>query len=1053
MASQESITTDHRDPHDEYQCSEWTRSHLIKGVKMKRRMKYGRAIVLFLALLLASLASGGSLRAQGSPPVHKVILRTGHQAGRQTLLAHRARLLHDYGAFSLWTVQASDVTALGVAGDGISVHPEYDRLVLRKATIDTRAAQSDAQAQAGSGPQLHLVQFSGPIRDEWVVDLQAGGARVVAYVPHNGYVVWADESARAYIAQRVAERADYQWHGAYLPAYRLAASLGNGTGKELVDVVVQVLQHADSDRTVGEILAQSTKVLREPHLVLDYINLTVRLPAASLPAVAARADVFNLEPWQPPVRLDERQGQIMSGHLSAGGTQPTGAGYLDWLDGLGFPQNPNLYPIVDVIDDGFDNGSASSPAHPDFRLYGNYAWPSRMAYARDLTNDQNPRSLGSHGTINVSIVGGYSDREPGSPYVDGAGYQYGLGLSPYGRMASTKVFSDLGYWGYSGTYATMIAGSYSRGARITNNSWGSTGSAYTSASQAFDALTRDADASVPGNQEMTHVFSAGNDTDTLTSPGTAKNVISVGASENVRPTGTDGCGVPSAEADNAQDLATFSSRGPTTDGRVKPDVVAPGTHIQGAVSQDPAYSSWPTDYLGVCDRYWPLGQTMMTWSSGTSHAAPAVAGALSLIHTYLTEGMGAASGVPPSPAMLKAYLLNSTRHLSGAGTGGAYGTLPSNAQGWGLADLGRALDGVPSLMVDQSERLDHSGQMVELSGIVADPGEPFRVTLAWTDAPGAPPVAISVNDLDLEVTAGGQTYWGNQFLGSTSVAGGGPDDLNNVESVFLAPGTSGPIAVRIIARNIAGDGVPGNVDSTDQDFALVVYNAAPEPDFGVAVSPALAQVCGAATISYTVSTTALHGYNQPVTLVHSDPPPDGAIHLVPSSGVPSFDATLWVTSGASTAPDRYAIVVTGTAEVTRTRAVTVALDVDTVAPVGTVSLISPTDAITNVALRPTFAWVASPSARTYRVQVSGNAAFWPLVLDAPAEDTSYQPDVPLLKDSTYHWRVVAQNGCGSITSTTRVFTTVNPVDVFYDTVESGPGRWVAETPLGTTAFS
>ena len=160
-----------------------------------------------------------------------------------------------------------------------------------------------------------------------------------------------------------------------------------------------------------------------------------------------------------------------------------------------------------------------------------------------------------------------------------------------------------------------------------------------------------------------------------------------------------------------------------------------------------------------------------------------------------------------------------------------------------------------------------------------------------------------------------------------------------------------------------------------------------------------------------------------------------------------------MTSGASTAPDRYAIVVTGTAEVTRTRAVTVALDVDTVAPVGTVSLISPTDAITNVALRPTFAWVASPSARTYRVQVSGNAAFWPLVLDAPAEDTSYQPDVPLLKDSTYHWRVVAQNGCGSITSTTRVFTTVNPVDVFYDTVENGADRWLAETPLGAAQWS
>jgi hypothetical protein len=104
------------------------------------------------------------------------------------------------------------------------------------------------------------------------------------------------------------------------------------------------------------------------------------------------------------------------------------------------------------------------------------------------------------------------------------------------------------------------------------------------------------------------VFSAGNSgpsANSVSPPSTAKNVIAVGAAENYRPTWTDGCGVGPTGADSAQDIADFSSRGPTDDGRVKPDIVAPGTHIQGAASQAPGY-----DGSGVCDQYMPAGQTL-----------------------------------------------------------------------------------------------------------------------------------------------------------------------------------------------------------------------------------------------------------------------------------------------------------------------------------------------------------------------------------------------------------------------------------------------------------
>jgi hypothetical protein len=105
---------------------------------------------------------------------------------------------------------------------------------------------------------------------------------------------------------------------------------------------------------------------------------------------------------------------------------------------------------------------------------------------------------------------------------------------------------------------------------------------------------------------------------------------------------------------------------------------------------------------------------------------------------------------------------------------------------------------------------------------------PFRVTLAWSDAPGPTVGNAYINNLDLEVEIGGQTYRGNVFSGATSVTGGSADPRNNVESVFLPAGQGGMFTVRVRAANIAGDGVPGNSDLTDQDFALVVYNGMQE---------------------------------------------------------------------------------------------------------------------------------------------------------------------------------------------------------------------------------
>ncbi len=694
------------------------------------------------------------------------------------------------------------------------------RLLLRTGAFDPLAqkpsmpARLQRQASSLDSPTLHLIQFPDPIQEDWQQAITEAGLSVVTFIPEYAYLVWGDEAA----IERLRATTPLRWAGPYHPFYALHPTLNKSrTSATTLEVTVQLYDGPQAQKTLSEI-KQSASIKGPPRRVWRYQNLDVQVTADNLSWLAALPGVVSVEPRYERRLLDEVQGQILAGNLNADGTQPTGPGYRQWLTAtVGFTTTADLYPIVDVIDDGFDNGDATNPAHPDFYTFGDPARSSRVRWAEDYTGD-GPEGTDGHGTINVSIVGGYND-QTNSLHEDNDGYNYGLGINPFGRLASRRVFNDNAAWNTAVGDSTIVQAAHQAGARITSNSWGAdTSGGYGIFDQEWDALTRDADGDTPGNQEMIHVFAAGNagPTDSTTnSPGNAKNVITVGAAESYRPTWVDGCGVSASGADSAQDIISFSSRGPTSDGRAKPDLVAPGTHIQGAASQHPSYTG-----SGVCDQHHPAGQTLYAASSGTSHATPAAAGAVSLLYRYYQERFG---GEPPSPAMAKAYLINATRYLTGTGAGG---TLPSNDQGYGEINLGHAFDDTSRMMIDQGEVLSSTGESHQLRGIIAEPQRPFRVTLAWTDAPGPTIGAAYVNDLNLEVTVGGQTYKGNVFSGATSVTGGSADPANNVESVFLPAGQSGSFQIDIHAANIAGDGLPGNGDETDQDFALVIYNGA-----------------------------------------------------------------------------------------------------------------------------------------------------------------------------------------------------------------------------------
>jgi hypothetical protein len=793
--------------------------------------------------LEAATASVAAYRSPG--PLRKIVIDSVDSASIAEAVNAGAVEVADYGSFKLFVIDHAGLALAQTAMDAASlesasskketrlaVRDDFNALILRQQVIDTTDPQSpgtlfglgratglrDKQARSKTGG-LRLVQFIGPVKREWLDELRAAGMEIIAYVPNNGYLVRGTSQSRDRLLREA--RADYargqgfiQWEGRFEDHYKIHPQLKESSGE--VTVAVQIARSVDGrnpqpGRDVETVIRLSDSILLAPYHLDNTISLKVSVEVSRIADLAALENVINIEPWSPPELMDERGGQIAAGALTSDGKQPRGAGYMAWLDSLGFRSNFDF--AIDVSDTGIDRGSID-PAmlHPDFLDSGGR---SRVVYARDFTSERDPSDIPGHGTINLSIAGGANLSASAR---DADGYGHGVGVAPFARLGSSRIFLPSSRFDLFEPYSNLIIAAYQGGARISSNSWASISNSYTLESQEYDARVRDALPSQTGNQEMTIVFAAGNSGpgENIGSPGSGKNVISVGASENFRMQGTDGCNVKDVDADSAMDMAFFSSGGPLYDGRIKPDIVAPGSHVIGAASQHKEY-----DGSGVCGEaldkpFFPQGQTLYTWSSGTSHSTPIVAGAAALARQHFIN-----RGMEPNSALIKALLLNTTTYMTGEGAGG---NLPHPVQGWGLLNLGRAFDTTPRIFINQTELLTVTGQEFILTGEVKDATKPFRVTLAWTDAPGLSVFAPWVNNLDLEVVINGQVYRGNNFAGDVSQPGGEADNRENVESVWLPAGTVGAFLVKVKLANLAGDGVPGNLISADQDFALAVYN-------------------------------------------------------------------------------------------------------------------------------------------------------------------------------------------------------------------------------------
>jgi hypothetical protein len=323
--------------------------------------------------------------------------------------------------------------------------------------------------------------------------------------------------------------------------------------------------------------------------------------------------------------------------------------------------------IIGITDSGLDTGDQGTLS-PDFA--GRVVATIPLLAGGDWADQH---GHGTHVAGSAAGAGVQSGADPvGSDYINSF-----AGVAPKAQLAIQAFEADeLGnIIGLPADYYDLFNQMYGTGARLHSNSWGDRTGGTDEAPEygGYVDNTRLTDQFVWDHPDMTIFVAAGNagadgvpgalgfctggdgvvDPDSLLSPGTAKNVITVGASESLRNASGPLAGYPwllvsfcfstqpladDPIADNSDGMAAFSSRGPTDDGRIKPDLVTPGVGIISNHSQVPGAS----ELWGAYDAYY-------SYSGGTSMATPLTAGMGAVVRQWLQQ-QGAAT---PSAALVK----------------------------------------------------------------------------------------------------------------------------------------------------------------------------------------------------------------------------------------------------------------------------------------------------------------------------------------------------------------------------------------------------------------
>jgi hypothetical protein len=749
-----------------------------------RYPKWFNVIVLVVMLLAA-------LPAQAAPPDHLTRARRNDQvlveeADKSALFASVPLPPRDADAVQIRLQQA--------VFDPLQTMPQLEQTL-------TQIAYS------GDGTGYYLVQFHGPILPEWKTALIDAGATLHEYVPDFAFIV----KMNAAVVQRVQALEMVRWVGLYQPAFRLSNALlstvQNADPEKTLQIVVRSFTGEPAATLATSLTGLGATILTQGVDTGGGTIFQLELPATAVANVARLPGVAWVEPRSTPRLANAISRSSVAMNKDA----------VENTLGL-YGENQ----IVVVGDTGFSTGNTAT-MHPDFR--GHFYQGSWGGGTCGTWADAN-----GHGThVAGSVLG--------NGVMDGAvttTHSYAgtnAGIAPEALLWGWAFCSD---WSglpdtdpYADYYGVMYADD-SR-VRVNTNSW-----SYNTTAGTYNTFSRETDRFIWDHPDMVVLFAASNDgtdansdgivdLDSMGVPGGSKNIITVGASENYRMSGGynpggpcnswGGCwpsDYPAAPingdllSDDPSGMVAFSSRGPVDDGRLKPDVVAPGSNIVS--TRDDSTTGW-----GIYNDYY-------IYMGGTSMATPLTAGAAAVVREFYTDTYG----IDPTAALVKATFINGAHDM----TPGQYrDEVPSGSQddvtrrpdinqGWGRVDL------ATSLIYEAPRQLwfyEHAGLATNGEySVTFHTGyaeNPFRVSLVWSDQAGTEAsYGALVNDLDLVVESStGSTYYGNDIV-DDGLLDGDVDHTNNVEGIDLAPG------IATYTVTVKGYNVPNG----PQPFALVV---------------------------------------------------------------------------------------------------------------------------------------------------------------------------------------------------------------------------------------
>jgi hypothetical protein len=670
--------------------------------------------------------------------------------------------------------------------NGISIDPSVPQHVLSSRFLN---------ADDASASNYILIQTSEPLTPEEKKELGDNGVHILEYVPENTFLcsyMGTDLSA-------IRSLPFVNWANTYMEEFKISPSIRFDeivpTNMNMAEVmsrpdkkfsrapkVIDIVFHKNVDIEKARQEIATAAHMDPEDIKIGNSKIRIEVQKRYMQAIAAIDAVHHIEEVMPyKLHNDIARGILKAGIINSGTV----------FEGDG--------QIVAVADTGFDLGSTTD-VHP--------AFTGRVLKLYPLGRHNKANDPDAHGThVAGSILG------------DGTSAILGIrvsGSAPKAKLVFQSVLDPTG--GLGGLPADLndlfIEPYQNDGARIHSNSWGSV-----IGNSQYDSNSRDVDEFVWKNRDFIICFAAGNagkdergtgriSTGSITPPGTAKNCITVGATENNRPdfslTYGDGWerdfpAEPIASdkvANNVDGMAAFSSRGPTRDHRIKPDVVAPGTFILSTLSR--AVTA-PNPGWGVSrDR-------LYFFEGGTSMATPLVAGCVAVVREYLIKKQQLPS---PSAALVKAMIINGASDIRGQYTPSEADGIPNTSEGFGRVNLETTIGPFRKdqlfMVKDEGDALD-TNEQEEITVNIPANAKFLKVTLVWTDLPGEK----LQNDLDLIIKGStGQEVHGNVDLLSPNF-----DRDNNVEQVMWPNIPAGACSIIVRAFRVVQE---------KQSYALVI---------------------------------------------------------------------------------------------------------------------------------------------------------------------------------------------------------------------------------------